>query len=170
MAKNGVRSLKTKKFIRNIVVSIVALATLFMVAGVAYTWYTGRQIVKDDSSNLNNLVENNKIPVIKHNLPAENADVGASVQSITSPLAPGENATIIVRTRAFATCKIVVEYNKVASRDSGLVARVADEYGMVSWTWTVEQSAPVGNWPATVTCAYNKKSGMVIGYLEVKTN
>jgi hypothetical protein len=55
----------------------------------------------------------------------------------------------------------------VVAADPGLVKKTADEYGMVSWTWGVSRSVPVGKWPVTVTCAIGKHSGVVIGDLEV---
>lgn len=93
---------------------------------------------------------------------APDAVVGVAVQMITSPLVPGSNAMINIKTNNDAKCKITVVYNKVPSTDSGLSDKVADEFGVVSWTWTVEPTAPLGSWPVTVTCANEKKSGVVV--------
>jgi hypothetical protein len=109
-------------------------------------------------------------PVIKHVAPAANAKVGASVQTITSPVAPGDNASITIKTTPTASCTITVVYNKIASKDSGLTQKVADDYGVVSWTWTVGGATPLGIWPATVTCVYGKNSAVVQGDLRVTKN
>jgi hypothetical protein len=135
--------------------------------GVGYTWYMGQH---DDGSTLGvaTPVEATPAPVIKPSKPSPNAPVGASVQMLTTPVVPGENASITVKTTPMANCTIKVEYNKVASTDSGLIPKAADEFGIIGWSWTVEESVPLGTWPVTVTCTYNKKSAMVRGDLVVK--
>jgi hypothetical protein len=146
--------------------SIVALLVLFVGAGASYTWYTGQH---SDEAVSAAEAPAQTTPVPKHEplKPAANAKASASVQSLTSPIAPGMNASVTIKTTPTASCKIVVEYNKVASQDSGLGPKTADEYGIVSWTWTVEKTAPLGKWPVTVTCEYNTRSAVVVGDLEV---
>jgi hypothetical protein len=145
------------KSIRNTFTSIVVLSVLAVGAGAAYTWYMG----KTSPAALVTPVEAETAPVIKHVQPATNAPIGASVQTVTSPVNPGENASITARTSPGADCTISVVYDKTASKDSGLSAKTADEFGMVSWTWTIEASAPLGKWPVKVTCALGKKSALV---------
>jgi len=106
-------------------------------------------------------------PVIKRAKPDPNNPSSASIQMFTSSVAPGSNASITVRTNPEAKCTIKVEYNKVPSTDSGLVPKVADEYGIVSWAWTVEEEVPLGKWPVKVTCVHNKRSAVVQGDLMV---
>ncbi len=77
------------------------------------------------------------------------------------------NASIIIRTNAGSKCVIAVVYDKTASSDSGLGSKTADEYGIASWTWTVESSVPIGKWPVKVTCVYNGRSAVVQGNLQV---
>lgn len=150
---------------RNTLIAIVVLAVLLVGAGVAYTWYTGKQ---------EPVKKTEPVPVVARPLvntptqPLPTAKVGASVQSLTSPVAPGDNVTIAVKTNPKANCKITVEYNKVPSKDSGLIPKNADEFGLVSWTWTADIAAPVGKWPAKVTCANAKNSAMVQGDFEIK--
>jgi hypothetical protein len=86
---------------------------------------------------------------------------------LTSPEAPGDNVSMSVKTVPTSTCTIRVEYNKIPSTDSGLVAKTADEFGIVSWTWTVGEDVPLGTWPAKVTCVYNGRSAVVQGDLQV---
>lgn len=112
-------------------------------------------------------VEAASAPAITPAKPAANAKESASIQMLTSPVAPGSNASVSVKTNAASKCTITVEYNKVASTDSGLKPKVADEFGMISWAWTVEESVPLGKWPVKVTCAYNDQSSVVQGDLVV---
>lgn len=143
--------------------AVVVLLLLAASAGVGYVWYSGQQetVVTSEAP------VPAKRQVIKPTKTAENAPVGVAIQMLTSPVIPGSNAAMTVRTTAKASCQIKVEYNKVASTDSGLVTKPADEFGIVGWSWTVPSTAPLGKWPATVTCSINKKSAVVVGDLEV---
>jgi hypothetical protein len=91
-----------------------------------------------------------------------------SIQSITSPVAPGDNASIYIHTNRDSKCTITAVYNNIPSKDAGLSPKTADEYGLASWSWTVESTVPVGKWPVTVTCVWNKKIAVVVGDLIVK--
>ena len=157
---------RIKKYVRNILISTFIMLVLFVGAGVGYTWYMG-QNSSSDKSVLAEPVEYKPPTVIKPTQPTANTKVGASVQMITSPILPGSNASITVRTVATASCSISVIYKETPSTDSGLVIKKADEYGMVSWSWTVEDSVPLGKWPVKVTCAYGESSAQVIGDLVV---
>ena len=154
------------RLVRNIFISIVVLLVVFVGAGAAYTWYVGQDTAEVDSI-IDTPVETKSAPIIKPVKQAANAPTSASVQMITSPIAPGSNASMIVHTNPDSSCTILVTYNKVPSKDSGLVLKTADEYGIVSWAWTVESSVPLGKWPAKVTCVHNDKSAVVIGDLVV---
>lgn len=153
------------KYIRNTLISIGVLLTLIVGGGIAYTWYMGRNPVVPSVAEAS--AKEETVPVIKHVAAAANAPVGASVQSLTSPVIPGSNASITVKTTAGATCAITVVYDKTASKDSGLVSKTANDFGVVSWTWTVESSVPLGKWPVKVTCALGAKSAVVQGDLVV---
>jgi hypothetical protein len=158
--------MRLKKFIRNTLISMGSLIILSVGAGVAYTWYNGQNPPVDTSAQ-SVAMETPTAPVMRHTQPAPNAPESAAVEAITSPVQPGSNASITVKTNPTSACTIAVTYNNVPSKDSGLSPKVADEYGIVSWTWTVESSVPVGKWPAKVTCVYNKKSAMVQADLQV---
>ena len=149
-----------------IAVSIIVLLTLLVAGGIGYIWYTG-QHTPNNSSALQAPISPKPIPVIKPTIPPDNARVGAAVESLTSPITPGTTASITVKTTATATCSISVVYDKTPSKDSGLSKQIADDYGLVSWTWYVEQSVPVGKWPVKVTCVRGKLSGFVQGDLYV---
>jgi hypothetical protein len=150
------------RLIRNTLISTVVLGVVVLGAGIAYTWYNGQQPVATSQA-IATPVDPTPPATIKAIKPAANAPVSASVQLLTSPVAPGENVSMSVKTVPTATCTIKVTYNKIPSTDSGLVAKTADEFGMVSWTWTVGTSIPHGTWPAIVTCIYNHRSAVVQG-------
>lgn len=155
---------RVKRFIRNTAIATAVVFVVLVGAGVAYTWWMGKTpapvVVLEEQSTPPPRVE--ATPV------AENSPVSASVQSLTSPVLVGDNVLLTVKTRPDATCTIKVEYNKIPSNDSGLVARVADDFGIVTWSWTVDQSAPVGKWPVTVTCVLGERSAVVVGDLVVE--
>ncbi len=151
---------------RNIAIGAIALLVLLVAAGIGYTWYMGQNA----STNPQAFATLEEVDVKQTPEPVKadpTAKVGASIQMLTSPVTPGSNASVMIRTNPLATCVISVEYDKVPSKDSGLIQKTADEYGMVEWAWTVEQSAPLGTWPVTMTCANQKNSAMVRGDLEV---
>ncbi|PKL31847.1 hypothetical protein CVV43_00110 [Candidatus Saccharibacteria bacterium HGW-Saccharibacteria-1] len=146
-------------------VSAVVLLIIIVGGGIFYIWYSGQ-----NSAPVTIEAEPTPIKTSVQAKPAkidENANVGVVTQSLTSPVKPGSNSSIIIKTNPKADCVISVIYNKVASTDSGLVAKVADEYGVVSWTWTVSNTVPLGKWPVKVTCSHNKKSGVGGGDLVV---
>jgi hypothetical protein len=155
---------KIIRTVRNIAISFVVILVIAVGTGAAYTWYMGTQKVA--STVVAEPVVTTS-PVIKPTKPAENASVGVSVQSLLTPITPGSNTSITIRTTPSATCIISVVYNDVPSTDSGLKAQQADDFGMATWTWTVGPSVPLGKWPVKVTCTYNKKSGVVQGDLVV---
>jgi hypothetical protein len=153
--------------VRNILISIVVLAVLIVGAGAGYIWYTGQQTPTAA------VVSQAPQPVVqqaaKRPLPSADAKASASIQQMTSPVSPGGSVALSVRTVQTAVCQIAVEYNKVPSRDPLFVAKTADEFGMVDWTWTVPASAPKGKWPVTVTCSLDEaRSAVVQGELIVE--
>lgn len=155
-----------KKTLR-ITATVVILLFVLVGAGIGYTWYVG-QHSEDNSQAFQAPVQASggpqKIDKVKI---ADDAKVGASVQSITSPVVPGSNASIMIKTNPGANCTISVIYDKTPSKDSGLKDKKADEYGLAEWTWTVEPSVPLGNWPVKIVCANAKNSAMVQNDLRV---
>lgn len=167
MAVIKIDKAKVLKSVRNIAVSIVVLLVVVVGGGIAYTWYVG-QDTTDDATMIAAPVAPTPPAVIKPTKPAADAKQSAAVQVLTSPVAPGSNASITVKTNAESDCTIKVEYNKVPSVDSGLGPKKADDFGIVSWTWTVEETAAIGTWPVDVTCAFNDQTAMVRGNLVVE--
>ncbi len=148
------------------IIGIVVVLAVLVGGGVAYTYFLGpdgSQIAPAAAP-----VSPTASPFKEPSKPAANAKIGASIQTITSPVKLGANASVSVRTLPSAKCTVSVTYNSVASKDSGLAPKVADEFGTVSWTWTVDASAAVGKWPVKVTCALNERSAVVQGDLVVE--
>lgn len=155
-----------KKTLR-ITASAVILLVLAVGGGVGYTWYVSQHAEENSAAFEQPAQATGGIRKIEHVKPPSDAKVGASVQSITSPVVPGSNASIMVKTNPDANCTISVVYDKTSSKDSGLTEKKADEYGLVQWAWTVESTAPLGSWPVKVTCANAKNSAMVQNDLKV---
>ena len=131
--------IRVPKSVRNTFISVIVLLMIVMGAGIWYTWYMGRN---PENSKL--LAEPAIIApkkVAEPQQPGANVRVGVSIQSITSPVIPGQNTSMTIRTNPGSKCTIAVIYDKMTSNDSGLKSKVADDYGMVTWTWTVETNA-----------------------------
>lgn len=167
-AKPKIRG-RHNKTLRNTLVGIVVTLLLLIGSGIGYTWYMGKYHNPVIASDLP-AAPTEKLPDPFENprKMAPDAVVSASIQMITSPLSPGMNAMVNVKTNPDAKCTISVVYDKTASTDSGLSPKVADEYGVVSWTWTVEATTPLGKWPVKVTCANEKRSAVVQADLVLK--
>ncbi len=148
---------------RRALVTVTVLIVLFVGAGLLYTWYMGRY----KPTVVNQQPATTKKAVLQPATMANDAQIGVSKQSFTTPVVPGSNASLSVKTNPKAACSIRVEYDKQASTDNGLVPKTADEYGIVSWAWTVEDGRPYGKWPVVVTCANEKNSIVLKAELEL---
>lgn len=155
------------KLVRQVLISGAILIALIFAAGFGYTWYMERQAPANVATPVTTTADA-YAPPIQHVEPAANAKFGISVQILTTPVNPGEIATMSVRTRPGATCTITAVYNNVPSKDASLTPKVADTFGGASWDFTVDSTAPIGKWPITVTCKYGQQSIVAIGTLEVK--
>ncbi len=79
--------------------------------------------------------------------------------SLTSPVSPGSDATVVVQTVPNASCSITVIYKSGPSRASGLVPKTSDNKGNVSWTWRVGTRTTAGKWPIIATCSAGGNQG-----------
>lgn len=164
------RRRRVLKFIGKIFLSIFIILLVFVVAGALYTWFMGKQQPPQQAVISQ---EETPAPTIKAPVVAPDAIVSVSAQSVTTPVKPGDNASIVVKTNPEATCTITVTYGEVGeeekqSDDSGLIKKVSDEFGIVSWAWTVEADRPQGTWPIEVTCANIKNSAYLKSDLVIK--
>lgn len=147
--------------------SIVFLLVLAVAAGIGYTWYMSEYGNEENQAIQHPTKASGGLQTSKRPKIPDTATLGVSVQSITSPVVPGSNASLTVKTNPEANCSIEVAYNDVPVKDSGLVTKKADEYGIVEWTWTVPGNAPVGNWPVKATCANKKNTAVVENDLRI---
>lgn len=151
--------------LRNSLVAFGILLLLAVAAGVVYTWYMSQQPLPETATQ----------PAASPTAPVKpqqrtinpEAPVGVVLQFITSPLKPPANASINIKTTGGAACRIDVKYNDVAAQDTGLVPKIADEFGLVQWSWSIPAGTPVGKWPVEVTCANQKNSGYYKATLEL---
>ena len=148
-----------RKRAKKIAISALILLIILLGVGAAYTWYIGQsgpqqaaKIQKPDQS---------AAVAIKPTAPRADTQESAAVEFISSPVAPGGGASINVKTVATSTCTISVTYNNVPANSPALGPQTADDFGNVSWNWTVPTSAPTGTWPVKVTCVRGAKSAVV---------
>lgn len=115
-----------------------------------------------------------KMPDLTSHAAGPNVPIGSSVQALSSPVAPGSNAYVTLRTTEGAVCSIKVvhldPYQKELARvaDSGLADKTADDYGMVTWTWTMPPTAAIATWRADMYCKRGNKSTHSIGDIVVQ--
>jgi cytoskeletal protein RodZ len=153
------------KTLRNTLVTVAVLITLFVAGGAFYVWYSERTPVEQPKPTAKTSGEPSALP--KPSQPRPSAPEQVAVQALTSPVKAGANSSMSIKTNATSTCTISVTYNNVAEKDSGLTPKVADAYGSVTWSWTVDATAPVGTWPVKSTCVFHGKSAVVIANLQV---
>ena len=153
---------KVLKKTGSILFACFVVIVLLVAAGFAYTWWVGQQpapaaeVIETVGDVRPAIVEPRELP--------PDAPVGVSSQLLTTPVLPGENASLTIKTNPGATCEITVTYGELGeesarSTDSGLRPREADKFGMITWTWTVEPNRPLGTYPVETTCATEQKSG-----------
>lgn len=160
---------RRRRFVRLIIGICATIIIISTVLGLAYVWYMGMTKPVQPAAVAQPLANKTITPAPVSD---ENAPVGVAIQTLTSPVAKGGNASISIKTRPQAACSIRVTYSVTPnqdqeSKDGGLIPKTADAYGVASWTWTVETSRPVGSWPVEVTCAYKAKWGYGKDMLQV---
>lgn len=138
-------------------VGAALIFALIIVIGVlVYTWYTGKQqaVVEEVTP-----VVVQSTPFAEAPKPAEDTPVSIAPQVVLSPVKLGNNTSVSIKTLPMAACSIKFTYNDdKISRDSGLVPKTADEFGLVEWTWKVTEDTRPGIWPVEITCALDKRS------------
>lgn len=160
----GRRRARRKRFAWTIAIIIIVLLLFGLLAAIAYVWYNG-QTAQVAVTTPTPKYTNTPKPAVKV---ADNQPVGVAISALSSPVAPGSNASARISTLPQAACSIEVLYNGAKSGDTGLVPKIADEYGAVSWSWKVDLGVPKGKWPVNITCARNESSGYVRGDLVVE--
>jgi len=140
------------------------MIAVFVIAGVVYVYLTDRNN-QQIATKAPSVPEEQALP--KPVAPNPNAPEGVAIETLVSPVKAGENSSVNIRTNAGSACTILVTYNNVPAKDSGLAPQNSNPYGFVQWTWTVDPAAPVGTWPVKITCVFNGRSGVVDGNLQI---
>ncbi|HET6924688.1 MAG TPA: hypothetical protein VFH39_02580 [Candidatus Saccharimonadales bacterium] len=159
------KSRGARKRVKRVALSVVGLLVLLVAAGVAYTWYTGRQ--GPAVTAVVPAVQNTPPEPIRPSVPSAATQESAAVEFLSTPVPPGSDASINIKTVATSVCSISVMYDTQPGTDPGLKPKTADDFGNVSWDWKVPANAPIGTWPVKVTCVRGAKSAVVIGDLQV---
>lgn len=174
--KNRTKSNNTPKQralrqLRMTVIIFVVLLVLAIGAGLFYVWLMGLQakpsaVTTAPQTNQPSFLTPHKVP--------DNVAIGSSIQSISSPVSPGDNASLTVRTTESAVCTVKIirldSSQKEVARvtDSGLSDKKADEFGMVVWTWTMPSDAAIAKWTADIFCTRGDKSTHSVGEVIVQ--
>jgi hypothetical protein len=80
---------------------------------------------------------------------AANTAAMARLVRVTSPVARGHRATLVARVAPVRRCSIAVYYKNGPAH---LNPKMLVGGGLVSWTWVVGRSTPLGRWPIKVAC------------------
>lgn len=84
--------------------------------------------------------------------PSLGRDLPLALVHLTSPVHPGRDAQLTVRTDPGTQCMLLWHYkNGSADADVALPKR-ADASGRITWTWRVDAQAAPGTWPVIVHC------------------
>lgn len=163
----GTRKERFLRGLRNGVIAAVVMVVIVGGAGAGYIWYLGENSPPSEAA-IAKAVEPGVKKEVKPLQRDPNAPFGASIQMLSTPVLPGDNAGVTIKSVADVSCKVVVEINKVALKDSGLVEKATDEYGVLAWSWTIPADAPVGKAPVKITCvSAAKKSAYVEGMMDI---
>jgi len=88
------------------------------------------------------------VPVVATELPA----AGIVLISLTSPIVPNSNASLVIQVAPGATCDPGVRYATCWSSAKGLEPKTAGDDGRLGWIWAVGPSTSPGEWTVRVTC------------------
>jgi len=159
---------RRRRTMRRVVLSVVILVVLLVASAVIYVWYVGQH---PSEKALQTVDTRSAAPTIKTPTVDPNAPVGIAQESFSGTAAPGSNASITVKTNPGAACQITVKVNNNNATllpDTGLVPKIADEFGIIDWSWTVPKNILPGILPVEITCANAaKKSAYYKANLEV---
>lgn len=152
------RRQERKRRLQLVAMGIFVIIVLFVTAAFIYTWYIGQRQAAADVPTLP--AQDPSPRFTEPQKPTDKSQIGVAVQSFVSPVQPGQNTQLGIKTLPGAACSILFIYDesRVIADDTGLIPQTADDYGLVDWTWTVDPGVPDGEWPVEVNCAYNGKS------------
>jgi len=90
------------------------------------------------------------------------------IVSVTSPVSPGANATLVAKATPGAQCDITVYYKSGPSTAQGLYPKTVDTNGNISWTWKVGTRTTPGSWRIVVTASLGGKTVSQTTYFMVQ--
>jgi micrococcal nuclease len=76
--------------------------------------------------------------------PAPAQQLQVTLVTVSSPVRPGDDATITIQTDPKASCMITVRYKSGPSRARGLSPQNADIQRSAAWTWQVRRGRHPG--------------------------
>ncbi len=155
---------RQRRTVKRVVLTIVILLLVILLAAVIYVWYMGRHPNEQVMQTVNT---GSAAPTLKTYKPPDDAVVGIVQQTFSGAAKPGSNSSISIKTNPGAACQITVKVNNALLPDTGLVPKIADEFGIVNWSWTVPKNVLRGKWPVEITCANAKNSAYYRVDLEV---
>jgi hypothetical protein len=100
--------------------------------------------------------------------PSPTTELTLEIVSVTSPVSPGQNATLVAKIAPGAACDITVYYKSGPSTAQGLYPKTADNNGSVSWTWMVGTRTTPGSWRIVVTATLGGKTVSQTTYFTVQ--
>lgn len=151
-----------------LVLACMFLVMALVIAGFVYAWYYAKtHPVKEGE------VPQSKPKPISNSKPAKEVSpdtpVGVAIESLTSPVKAGDNASLSVKTLPTATCNLRLTYKDgTVSKDAGLSPKVSDDFGIAAWTWTIEPTRSAGMATIEATCIHGKMSGYNKGEIVVQ--
>lgn len=147
-----------KRLTLRLFVMVSMLLMLCVIAGFGYAWYNAR---KHPVQVTPVVAPKPKEPTIKAPTTfSDDTPVGVATEVVTNTIVLGANGNVSIKTLPTAACTIRVTYaDGQTSKDAGLAAKPADDFGVANWTWTVEQTRPPGKALVETTCVHGKKSG-----------
>lgn len=92
-------------------------------------------------------------PETSTSMSAAPPSAGVRITSVTSPVSPGQTASLAAQTSANSGCSLAVTLPSGSqSTSQGLGPKTADSSGAVTWSWKIGTRTGAGTATATVSC------------------
>jgi len=98
---------------------------------------------------------------------ADTPQLSVAVVALTSPIARGADARLVIHASPHTPCELLVYYNAAPANIHLAFPKRSDDTGQVSWTWRIDRGVIPGTWPLTVHCTDEFKGSIVQSRLEV---